>query len=153
MSPSLDRLAKLCFIYRYNKHMWQGFSFVALPDNCGHRPNTQSDPAEPSDPRSRTAEWTRRIGWLQPTHSFTADCAGKGDTAPYLHINPVLEAALRLRLHQPVAVLWRTIWFGALLSCFLFTTSCFFFCRRDRFTISSFAWVVEATIATRYNAT
>lgn len=30
------------------------------------------------------------------------------DRAPYLHVDPVLEAALGLRLHQPVTVLRRS---------------------------------------------
>lgn len=61
------------------------------------------------------------------------------DVTTHLHVDAVLEAALGLGLHQPVAVLRRVRRFYALLrfsSCFPFSTNR----GRDLSTIIGFAW-------------
>lgn len=73
----------------------------------------------------------------------------------YLHIDPVLEAALRLRLHQPVTVLWRLRAFlvpSSLSrgSSFLLATSACFH-RRCCFSTITFFCVVVPTMVTRGN--
>lgn len=87
----------------------------------------------------------------QPTYIFPVLTTGRADEAAaalHLHVDAVLKAALRLRLHQPATVLWRIRWFRALFSCprrFPFTAGCYF-CRRDCVAVVIFACVVEGTI-------